>query len=128
MDGVNDLRVIDPAQVHGGDGEIGMTELALDDQQRDTLTRHLYRVSMPELVRREASAYTGPSSGSVQLSADAGRCPRMTAGRAAQDAEQCADWKRGAQLQPRAQLLPRRAVHTDFTALAAFRTADQDRP
>jgi hypothetical protein len=83
---------------------------------------------MPELMRREASAYPGSSSGSVQLSADAGRCPRMTAGRAAQDAEQCADWNRGAQLQPWAQLLPRPAVDADFTAFAAFSTADQDRP
>jgi len=37
MYGVHDLGVIDPAQVHRRDREIGVAELALDDQQRHTL-------------------------------------------------------------------------------------------
>jgi len=31
MDGVDDLGVVDPAQIHRGDPEIGIPELALDD-------------------------------------------------------------------------------------------------
>ena len=34
-DRVDDLGVVDPAQVRGGDPEIGMPELALYDQQWD---------------------------------------------------------------------------------------------
>jgi hypothetical protein len=37
VDGVDDLGVVNPAQVRGGDPEIGMPELALYDQQRDSL-------------------------------------------------------------------------------------------
>jgi hypothetical protein len=36
VDGVDDLGVIDPAQIGGGDSEIGVPELTLDDNQRDT--------------------------------------------------------------------------------------------
>ena len=50
MNGVNDFGVVDPAQIHGGDPEIGMPELALYDQQRDTLAGHLDGVSMSQLV------------------------------------------------------------------------------
>jgi hypothetical protein len=31
VDGVDDFGVVDPAQVGGGDPEVGMTELPLDD-------------------------------------------------------------------------------------------------
>ena len=34
VDGVDDLGVVDPAQIHGGDREVGVAELALDDKQR----------------------------------------------------------------------------------------------
>ena len=50
VDGVDDLGVVDPAQVHRRDPEIGMPELALYDQQRDTLAGHLDGVSMSQLV------------------------------------------------------------------------------
>jgi hypothetical protein len=36
VDGVDDLGVVDPAQVHRGDRQVGVSELALDDQQRDS--------------------------------------------------------------------------------------------
>jgi hypothetical protein len=51
VNGVDDLGVVDPAQVHRRDPEIGMPELPLYDQQRDTLARHLDGVSMSQLVR-----------------------------------------------------------------------------
>jgi hypothetical protein len=35
MDGVDDLVVVDPLQIDRGDAEVGVTELALDDVQRD---------------------------------------------------------------------------------------------
>jgi aryl-alcohol dehydrogenase-like predicted oxidoreductase len=44
---LDDLGVIDSAQVRRRDRQVGMPELALDDQQRDALTRHLDRVGMP---------------------------------------------------------------------------------
>ena len=37
VDRVDDLGVVNPAQVRGGDPEIGMPELALYDQQGDSL-------------------------------------------------------------------------------------------
>jgi hypothetical protein len=57
VDGVDDLGVIDPAQVSRRNPEGGMSELPLDDQQRNPFTGHLDRVRMPQLVRREPSAY-----------------------------------------------------------------------
>ena len=59
MDRVDNLGVVDPAHVRRRDPEIGMTELALDDQQWDPLAGHLDGVGVPELVRREATANPG---------------------------------------------------------------------
>jgi hypothetical protein len=36
VDGVDDFGVVDPAQVDRGDRQVGVPELALDDQQRHT--------------------------------------------------------------------------------------------
>jgi hypothetical protein len=67
VDGVNDLSVVDPAEVHRGDREVGMPELPLDDEQRHSFARHLDRVSVSELMRREAASYSGSGGGVVQL-------------------------------------------------------------
>jgi hypothetical protein len=48
VDGVDDLGVVDPAQVQGRDPEVGMPQLPLYDHQQHALARHLDRVSMPE--------------------------------------------------------------------------------
>jgi hypothetical protein len=56
MHGMNDLGVVEPAQIHRGDREIGVPEFALDDQQRHPLAGHLHRVGMAQLVRREPAA------------------------------------------------------------------------
>jgi hypothetical protein len=56
MHGVDDLSVIDPAQVDRGHAEIGMPQLPLDDRDRDPFARHLHRVSMPELSDAEQTA------------------------------------------------------------------------
>lgn len=73
MDGVDDLSVVDPTQIHRGDAEIGMPQLALDDQQRDPLARHLNRVSVAQLMRCEAPPNSGTRGGIVQLDSDASR-------------------------------------------------------
>jgi hypothetical protein len=127
VDSVDDLRVIDATQIHRGYGQISVPELALDDKQRDTLTRHLHRVRVAELMWREASPDSGASSRSVKLGADASGRPWPPAGRAAQNAEQCADRKTGAQRRPRDELLPGPAVHPHLTALAALAISYEDR-
>ena len=104
MNGVDDLGVVDPAQVHRRDPEIGMPELALYDQQRDTLAGHLDGVSMSQLVRRNPSANAGGMSRGVELDTDPGGRTRPTARRAPQHAEQRSDRDGGTQLQPRVQL------------------------
>jgi hypothetical protein len=63
VDGVDSLGVVDSTQVRGGDPEIGMTELALDDEQRDTLAGHLDCMGMPELVGSESAANAGRLGG-----------------------------------------------------------------
>jgi hypothetical protein len=44
-----------------------MSELALDNDQRHTLVGHLDRVSMTELVRREAATHASRGGGHPQL-------------------------------------------------------------
>ncbi len=44
-----------------------MPELPLDDEQRHSFARHLDRVGVSELMRREASSYPGSGGGLVQL-------------------------------------------------------------
>lgn len=58
VDGFDDPGVVDPAQIRGGDPEMGMPELALDDEQWDTLAGHFDRVRMPQLVVVPTSAQT----------------------------------------------------------------------
>ena len=79
VDGVNDLSVVDPAEVHRGDREVGMPELPLDDEQRHSVARHLDRVCVSELMRRKAASYSGSGGGPVQLRADSGGRPGATA-------------------------------------------------
>jgi hypothetical protein len=57
------------------DGEIGVPELTLDNQQWDALARHLYRVGVAQLVWGEAAAQSGASGRAVQLNADSGWRP-----------------------------------------------------
>jgi hypothetical protein len=47
-----------------------MPELSLDHEQRDPLSRHLHRMSMPELVRREPAPDPHDRGGVVQLGTD----------------------------------------------------------
>ena len=65
-----------------------MAELALDDVQRDTLTRELDGVSMSQLVGSEESPDACLGAMAAKLGADRGRRPRSPAGRAVNHAEQ----------------------------------------
>jgi hypothetical protein len=47
VDRVDDLAGIDSLQVDGRDPEVGMSELSLDDRQRDPFVRHLDCVRVP---------------------------------------------------------------------------------
>lgn len=125
--GLDDLGVVDSAEVHGGDGEVGVTELSLDDQQRHSVAGHLHRMRVAKLVRREPTAHPSSTGSDVQLGSDAGRCPRSATCGTAQHAEQRPDGDRRAQLQPRLELLSPPPVHADLAAFAALAMADQDR-
>jgi len=72
MDGLDDFRVVDPAQISGRDREIGVPELSLDHDQRDPLPGHLDRVRVPQLVLVPTSAQT-PLSRPLSY-ADVARC------------------------------------------------------
>ena len=104
VDGLDDLGVVDPAEVSRCDREIGVTEMALDHDQRDPFTRHLNRVRVPQLMRREPTTHPGRDRGVVQLFAEARRGARPAAGRPAQDAEQSFDRQGRAQLEPRLEV------------------------
>ncbi len=91
VDGVDDLGVVDALQVDGGDAEVAVSELALDDDQRDAFACHLDGVGVAELVRREAPAHAGRGGGAPELRAGGCGCPGSAAGRAVDDAEQRVD-------------------------------------
>src|SRR5215204_3891005 len=67
VDGVDDLGVVNALEVDRGDAEVGVAELALDDDQRHALAGHLDGVGMAQLVRREASPHAGLARDAAQL-------------------------------------------------------------
>jgi hypothetical protein len=102
VNGLDDLVVVDSAEVSGCNREIGV--LALDHDQRDPLTRHLNRMRVPKLMRREPATDPSRERGVVELFADARWCARQAACRSAYDAEQSSDRQGLAQLQPRLEV------------------------
>jgi hypothetical protein len=56
VDGADDLAAIDALEVDARDAEVGVSELALNDDKRDSFVRHFNRVSVPELVVVPTSA------------------------------------------------------------------------
>src|SRR5215211_3255403 len=75
VDGVDDLGVVDALEIDRGDAEVGVAELALDDDQRHALAGHLDGVGVAELVRREAPAHAGLAGDAAQLGAGGGGRP-----------------------------------------------------
>ena len=67
MHGVDDFGVVDALQVDRSDPEIGVSQLALDDNQRKPLPRHLDRMGMSKLVWGEAAADTRARGDPPQL-------------------------------------------------------------
>ena len=67
VDRVYDLSRVDPLEVNRRNPKVGMSELPLNNRQRDPFVRHLDRMSMPELVRRESSADPSLRRESAQL-------------------------------------------------------------
>jgi len=102
-----------------------MPELVLDANEREAFMSHLDSVSVPELMRRESSANTRARSGVVQLFAGGGCLPVPPGSRPMDHSQHGADRKPTTDLEPRLRLLPRPAVHSDFTALAAFPASDK---
>jgi hypothetical protein len=105
--------------------QVGVSELALDDDQRDTFARHLDGVSVAKLVRREAPPYAGERRGVAQLLSGRGLRPGAAARRPGQDAEKRADGELDADAQPVLELFPGPVVHADFPPAAAFAAADE---
>jgi hypothetical protein len=67
VDRFDDFGVVDALQIDRGDAEVAVSELPLDDDQRDAFAGHLDRVCVPQLVRREASANPGSRHGAPEL-------------------------------------------------------------
>src|ERR1700752_2359815 len=125
MDGADDLAAIDALQVDAGDPEIGVPKLTLDHDQRNGLVRHLDRMSMAQLVRREPPSHTRRGGGMMQLLARRGCLPPAAIGRSVDHTQHCAEWKLATDLYPRLELLPRPTIHPDLATLAALPTPDE---
>jgi hypothetical protein len=73
--GADDFAAVDALEVDARDAEVGVSELALNDDERGAFVRHLDSVSVPELVGREAT------SRSVRTAARREDDPRLFASR-----------------------------------------------
>jgi hypothetical protein len=58
VDGLDDFAAVDPLQVDGGDAEVAVAELALDDDRRYAVASDFNGVGVAELVRCEATSYS----------------------------------------------------------------------
>jgi hypothetical protein len=83
-----------------------MPKLALDDDQRHALTRHLDGVRVAQPVRREPSSHAGLAGDAAQLGAGGGGRPRAPARGAVDDAEQRPDRQLEPGLEPGLKLFP----------------------
>jgi hypothetical protein len=70
---------------------VGVTELALDDEERHAFVSHLNGMGMTELVRRETPAHTGRRRDTSKLPTRRGGLPSATRRRTMDDAQQRAD-------------------------------------
>src|SRR5918995_2160059 len=120
VDGVDDLGVVDALQIDRGDPEIGVPELALDDDQRHALARHLDGMRVAELVRRKAPTHPGLAGDAAQFRAGGAGRPRPSTCRTVDDAEQRSDRQLDPGLEPWFELLPGPVVHPHLAAAAAL--------
>jgi hypothetical protein len=75
MDSVDDLGTVDALEVNAGDGEVGVSELPLDDDEWNAFVCHLDRMSVSKLVRGEAPASSCRRSGVMELLSGCGGLP-----------------------------------------------------
>ena len=126
VDGVDDFVVVDALEIDAGDAEVGVSELALDHVERDPFAGHLYGMSVTQLMRREAAAYSGVRGESAQVATDGGGCPWASAGLSGNHAEQRADGKLNSCVQPGTKLFPAPWVHADLASASALAAAHED--
>jgi hypothetical protein len=105
--------------------EVGVAELALDDQERNAFVGQLEGVRVAELVRAESPADAGDRRRVSQLRASGRDGPAPAARRSGDVAEQRPDREFYAGGEPRLQLLPGPVVHADLAAAAALAAAHQ---
>jgi hypothetical protein len=125
---VSTISRVDPLEVNRRNPKVGMPELPLNNRQRNPFVRHLDRMSMPQLVRREPTPHPGLHGEPAKLSTRGGRRPAPPACGAGEDAEQRADRELDAVLGPAGDVLPCPVVHPDCPALPALPLADEHRP
>ena len=82
MHGFDDLAAIDALEVDGGDAEVAVAELLLDDDQWNAFAGHRDGMGVAELVRREAAQHACRGGRALQLGARRGRRPVLSARRA----------------------------------------------
>ena len=87
MHGFDDFPAVDALQVDGGDAEVAVAELALDDDQWHAFASELDGVGVPELVWREAAPHSCRDGGAPQLGACCGGRPLASTRRAVDDAD-----------------------------------------
>src|SRR4051794_41830073 len=102
----DDFAAIDALQVDRGDAEVRVTELALDDVERHTLSRHLDGMRVPELMRSEAPANTRLAAEPAEVGTDGALGPRPSGGRGGDHTGERPDRKCPARGGPRADPHP----------------------
>jgi hypothetical protein len=103
-----------------------VAELTLNQDQRNSLVRHLDRVCVTQLVWRETAPHASPGGRLVRLLAGGGRFPAAPCRRAMDHAQHRAGSELAADLKPRLELLPRPTIHPDLATLAALPAPDKD--
>jgi hypothetical protein len=73
-----------PLQIDRSDAEVGVSELALDDEQRDAVASHLDGMRVAQLVRREAPTHASRGCRISQFGAGRARGPGASADHAEQ--------------------------------------------
>ena len=97
-----------------------MSELPLDDVDRNALTREFDGVGVAQLMGRESPAHAHRNGELMQLGARRGRCPAASAGATIDHAEQWSGRQQHALPQPRVKLFEPELVHAGFAALVAL--------
>jgi hypothetical protein len=96
VDDGDDLGVFDALQIDGGDAEVAVAQLALDDVERDTLVGDLDGGSGAEWVGRHPPPHTGRCGDTPKLGAGGVACPGPATGRTVDHAQQRPDGHRHA--------------------------------